>query len=211
MKHIALFVMLLCMLTPCIAANAQKANDEVQSLGEILNPRAKNSGSELGVKERSNLYFRKCMATESLAFDNEEKEILCACTSAKLGEIITGEEFVELYKDTKAGANARMKVITYAYTECMNYAIKSKVYKDCRVLPLMGKIKHGKDFVCECLTNQHEDLVNKGASRMIMDGVKHDPMTLNPLESYFTTDSYYNTLENYVKICRARLMYNKHN
>jgi hypothetical protein len=209
--HSVLFILLLSLLIPCSQIYAQEPDDEVKSLGEILNPKVKDYTASLPSKERGNIYYNNCMATESLAFDKDEKEILCACTASKLGNILTGEEFVQLYKDTKEGTEARMKVITFAYTECMDFAINQKVYKDCRVLPLLQNIVRGKKDLCQCTAGHYERLINEGAAHLILEGVKYQPMTLNPLEHYFTTDGYYNSLKQYTKVCRGQLMYNKHN
>jgi len=210
-RYILLFIMLLSLLAPCSMAYAQEPDDKVKSLGEILNPKTEDENTNLSAKERGNLYFKRCMNTKSLAFDSEEKEILCACTSAKLENILTGAEFVHLYKDTKKGRDARMKVITYAYTECMDYTLKKKVYKDCRVLPLLKTIKYGKNHICKCAANHYENLIHDGAARLIMKGVTYSPMTLNPLEHYFTTGGYYSTLSQYTKVCRSQMLYDKHN
>ncbi|MCK5385497.1 MAG: hypothetical protein KAJ29_07940 [Alphaproteobacteria bacterium] len=193
------------------ATYAQQSDNKVQSLGDILNPKIGDYKENLSVDERGNIYFSKCMATESLAFDVEEKELLCACTSAKLGDIITGPEFVSLYKDTKKGETARLKVITYAYTKCIDYAIREKIYKDCRVLPVLKSIKYGKKNICECTANHYERLLTNGAAHLIMEGIKYAPMTLNPMERYFTTNAYYNTLSKYAKACRSQMLYDRHN
>ncbi len=209
--HTVLFISLLSLFIPNSFVNAQTPDDEVKSLGEIFNPKVNDYGANLPIKERANIYFKKCIATESLAFDEDEKEILCACTSAKMGNILTGKEFVHLYKDTLIGKEARMKMITFAYTDCMEYAIKKKVYKDCRVMPLMKSITRGKSELCKCVAGHYDQNINEAAAHIIMEGIKYHPMTLNPLEYHFTTNAYYGILKKFGKICRGQLMYNRHN
>ena len=217
LRHIIPFLALL-MLLPLNTVKAQRMTDknfgesnDVQSLGDILNPKKDNYSQDMSIEDRGNIYFQKCMDTESLAFDDPEKELLCACTSAKVGEIITGPEFVELYKDTKKGEEARLKVITYAYTECIDYALREKMIKDCRVMPTLKTIRRGKKVVCECTADYYDKLMLEGAAHLIMEGVKYNPMTLNPLEHYFTSDAYYNTLKNYTEVCRSQMLYNSYN
>lgn len=217
--HFCLLILLLGLFIPDNLAYAQTTednnvrieDDQVKPLGEILNPKTDKLDENLTVDERGNLYFERCMAKESLAFDPEEKEIICACTAAKLGEIITAPEFPHLYKDTTTGEKARMKVITYAYTECIDYAITDKMYKDCAILPLMQKISYGRTRVCECAIGHYNKLLIEGTAHWIMEGIKHSPMTLNPLEHYFTSDAYYNSLLDYAKVCRAQMLYDKNN
>ncbi len=204
-------VILLSLFTTSNFVAAQENDDSVKSLEEILNLKTKENLSSISPEERRKIYFKKCMAIKSLAFDREEREILCSCTASKVSDTLTGQEFEELYKNTKIGREARMRIIAFAYTDCMRYAIKTKIYKDCRVLPIMRRIMQDKRKVCECVADHYERNLNEGAAHIIMEGVKYDPMALNPLEHHFTTDAYYNTLKQIGKVCRAKVIYYQNN
>lgn len=212
MKHTRfsfLPLFLLMVLISLSTTSARADNNEVKSLGEILNPQEKNNTLKLSPIERGNFYYENCMQTESLAFDKNEKETLCTCTAAKMTNLLTNKEFSHLYKDSKEGSNARMKVITYAYTGCMNYVIEKKIRKDCATLPFLDTVFHGKKQVCACAVNQYNELMSKAAPEIFMDAIKYDPMTLNPLEHYFTSDAYYYNVKRYAKACRTKLLYEK--
>ena len=191
---------------------AQSQGDStVKPLGEILNPKPKDYDENTKSKERGNIYYKKCMQSESLAFDEEEKTLLCACTAAKIPEVLTGPEFAELYKDTKAGRNARIILMTYAYTDCMDQAVSDKVYKDCLYGKELDGIIYGKKNICRCVAKEYNDLLIIAAPDFFMDAIKYDPMTLNPLERHFISETYFYNLKRYSKACRARLLYEKSN
>ncbi len=194
--------------------NAQtKEDDKVQSLGDILNPQEDDDGLSKvkNAKDMANVYYKKCMKEKSLAFDKDEKEILCACTSAKIGSVITVKEFKHLYEDSYKGKDIRGKVIAYAYTDCMGYVIKDKLLKDCKVSPTVKKIVTGKNAVCKCAVNNYKITVDKSTAYIIMQAIKYDPMTLNPLEHYFTTNDYGYLFEKNVENCYSRMLYDKYN
>ena len=207
-----IFTTVLClfMLTAASTYAQTEADDDVKSLGDILNPQDDMAGA-LTPKEMANIYYKKCLGTESLAFDKQEKETLCACTSAHLGPTLTASEFKNLYKDNLKGKDARGKVIAYAYTECMDYVLKSKLYNDCMVSPTLRKVVRGKKEICECSAERYISIINKDASYIIMEALKHQPMTLNPLEHYFTTTNYGYMSEHYTQYCRSKMLYEKHN
>ncbi|MFP4098833.1 MAG: hypothetical protein ACLFP8_08160 [Alphaproteobacteria bacterium] len=209
----AMLMLCICALTfPSSKGLAQFQEDnEVKSLGEILNPQTDEYDENLPPKDRANIYFAKCMDTPSLAFDTKEKETLCACTSAQITTLLNGTEFAQLYKDTTAGRDARMKVITYGITECMDYVIGQKVFNDCMVSPLLNTIRIGKKYICNCARKHYEDIMRKSAPYFFMEAIKHDPMTLNPLEHHFTTDGYYSTLKRYTENCRTKMLYERQN
>ena len=210
-RYLVLLITLLGITAPHRNLHAQQQSDKVQSLGEILNPQTGEYGANLTPEERGNAYYKKCMQTESLAFDAPEKKILCACTGSHIGEILTGPEFAQLYKDTLRGRDARMKVITYAYTDCMDYVIQSKILADCGTMPILKTLVQGQKQVCRCTADLYKKLIHEGAPSIIIKAVKYDPMTLNPLEQYFTTDAYYQNLENYTETCRSQLLYERNN
>lgn len=193
------------------AQNQKSSEDEVMPLGDILNPKRIESGPTATATDRANIYYKKCMIEKSLAFDEGEKEILCACTSAKMGNIITEEEFKQLYKDNRMGRDARGKIIAYAYTDCMGYVVKNKIFNDCMVSPIVGRIIHGKNLICNCAANQYNETINNEAANIMMKAIKYDPMTLNPLEHYFTTRSYGSMNDKYINFCRGKMLYDKSN
>jgi len=196
------------------AQNAtNKDNDKVQSLGDILNPQEDDDGLSgvKNAKDMANVYYKKCMKKKSLAFDKDEKEILCACTSAKIGSVITVKEFKHLYEDNYKGKEARGKVIAYAYTSCMDYAVESKLYNDCMVSSTIKKVVTGKRAVCKCSTKEYMDRMFKETSYIVMQAIKYDPLTLNPLEHYFTTNDYGYLFEKNTQYCYSKMIYNDYN
>ncbi len=215
-KVFLIFAYSLCffiiLAAPAIAQSNIADDDKVQSLGDILNPQSDDGVSSVkNAKEMANIYYKKCIKEKSLAFDEEEKEILCACTSAEIGSVISTKEFKNLYKDNYKGKDARGKVLAYAYTKCMDYVIENKLFNDCMVSPTIKKIVTGKSAVCNCSTKSYKDIIAKDTSYIIMEAIKYDPMTLNPLEHYFTSTNYEYMFDKHTQYCYSRMLYNKHN
>ncbi len=208
---LSLFVCFFFSINVNVYAQSQSEDDKVQSLGDILNPKADDMLGAKTTQDMANIYFKRCLKTKTLAFDDEEKEMLCACTSANMGQVLTVSEFNVMHEDNLKGKDARGKVIAFAYTKCTDYVIESKLYNDCMVSPVLKSITRGKKDICECSAKEYVQRINKEMSYIIMESLKYDPMTLNPLERFFTTTNYGYMSEHYTKACRAKLLYQKHN
>lgn len=197
--------------TTNITVYAQSDDDGVKTLGEILNPQTDDMASVATAKEMTQIYYKRCIAEKSLAFDKQEKELLCTCTAANMGQVITVSEFNNMYKDNIKAKDTRGKVIAFAYTECMNYVIESKLYNDCMVSPALNSVIRGKKNICECSSAEYVKTINNEASYIIMEALKYNPMTLNPLEHFFTTKNYGYMADKYTESCKYKMLYKKYN
>jgi len=193
-------------------AHAQNNDDDVKSLGEILNPQPEQDPTNVqNADEMARVYYKSCMAEESLAFSNEEKDMLCACTAAHLDRTITPQDYRHINADTVKGRDIRGKVIAYAYLECVDYALESKFHADCMVSPIISSIIRGKSQVCSCTADKYKEMVANNTSYIVMEALKYNPMTLNPFEHYFTSRDHGDNMDNYIRHCKSRMLYKKHN
>ncbi len=210
-----LFILTLSMLlvSPVTGVYAQDNNDEVKSLGEILNPELDygNDGKPLTAEIMANYYYNRCKSTESLAFSETEMETLCACSAAEMSKVLTVDEFKVLYVDSRKGLDARGKAIAYGYVPCMEYALRSKFSSTCAISKRLNNVVVGKKQICKCATDSFMKETKETAPMRIMEGIKYDPMTLNPLEHYFTTYDYPASFDSHIKYCRFKDKYKRQN
>lgn len=186
------------------------AQDDVETLGNILNPvNPDDMSTATTAKEMANVYFSKCVKERSFAFNDTEKEMLCACTASKVAQVLTPKEFRYLYSDTNKGRDARGKVIAFAYLDCIPLALEDKLRADCKGSPSIARVAVGKKKVCDCTIDQYIKLVDSNSQNIIMDAIEHDPMTLNPLERHFMDVNYDYQYERYAKSCRGMMLYKK--
>lgn len=197
------FIMLFAFTAPAFA------QDDVKPLSEILNPPIDygNDGKPLTAKIMANYYYKQCAAEETLVFSDDEKELLCACSSANMSEHLSVAEFKALDQDTVKGRNARGNAVAYGYIPCMEYVIETKVMRDCLKSPKLKDIIIGKKRMCGCAVDHMQNFMMRDGTYIIMDTLKHNPMSLNPLEHYFREDSYRSQREHYLHNCRMSIQY----
>lgn len=210
-RFIALFLVGIFALALPTAAFAQ--NDDIENLGIILNPDVDygNDGKPLTAAIMANYYYNQCTSQESLAFTDEELDILCSCTAAGMSKVLTVDEFKTLSQDNRKGLDARGKALAFAYAPCMEYAIAPKVRGNCMQSRHLQDIVVGKRQICRCTVDSYQQLIKETAPKIVMEGIKYDPMTMNPLEHHFTTTNYLQTLNSSIKFCRFRDKYKRDN
>lgn len=195
-----LFLFALLLFFP-LPSSAQ--DDDVKPLSEILNPPIDygNDGKPLTSQIMANYYFKNCIKEDTLVFEQDEKELLCACSAANMSQHLSVEEFKALDKDTVKGRNARGKAIVNGYTPCMEYVMESKIMRDCSKSKQLRDIIIGKSKMCGCTTNYMKSFMTRDGAYLIMNTLEQHPMSLDPLEYYFREDGYFNQLEHYLKGC----------
>jgi len=212
LKYALLVISLLTLAIPAHAVYAQ-SSDDVQSLGDILNPPKtfNPEGKPITVSLLANEYYKTCVTQESAKFNEAQMETLCACSSANMSQNLSIQDFYDLEKPTKAGRDARGKAIAYGYVPCMNYVTDDVITRDCRTDPQMKSVVAGKKAVCKCTLNKFNDYLGRNGTSIIMDGLKYEPMTMNPLDRFFSQRNYKSVLRNYIKKCVYNRQYERNN
>lgn len=192
---------------------AQQPDDEVKSLGEILNPEIDygNNGEPLTPKFMAKRYYNQCLKTESITMNEKEKEMLCTCTSAKSSQFLDVEDFKALPEKSKAGTKARGKFIAYAYVPCMSFVTESIFRNDCIRSPKIDDIVVGKKKICSCASNRFQDFLRLNEVMVIDQALHEYPMTINPLEIFLQKPAYYSQRDIYIDRCKFEFLYNRQN
>ena len=206
---ITTLILIICMAT--LPAFAQ--NNDTESLDSILNEGENygNNGKPLTSAIMANHYYNTCSKEQSLVFDEEEMKILCGCNAAKMSEILTVQDFMDLYKRNDAGRDARSRMLAFSYAPCMEYVIEKKVRYDCYASPKMDDILRGGKLICDCVVDRFNNYLSKNASHIITTATHYNPMTLNPLEHFFTTRDYNAQHKGYVRQCHYKFVYDRDN
>lgn len=196
-------------IAPVYAQN----NDDVKSLSDILNPPKtfNPDGKPVTPALLANEYYKKCAAKQSDVFSEEQIETLCACSSAKMSQNLTIRDFNNLEKPNRAGREARGKAIAYGYVPCMQYATDELVTRDCRKDKNLKPVLAGKRTVCKCTLDKFNEYLNLNGTSIIMNSLKYKPMTMNPLEHFFSDTHYKFLLRDSIKSCRFDQQYERYN
>ncbi len=192
---------------------AQSNDDDVKSLGDILNPKTDydNDGKALTAASMANNYYNSCIDKNNFVFDEIEKNILCSCTAAKMSENLTVDDFMALDKKTAKGKDARGRMLAYSYAPCMEYVVDKKVSTDCYISKSLDDIVIGKSHICKCVADRFKQHINRAAPSIITSSMLNEPMTLDPLGYYFKNRDYYAQHKVFMGQCRFDFEYHRDN
>lgn len=183
-------------------AYAQDTNNR-SALDDIFNPKDPNADNTPKTPaSMANEYYKSCVAQESLAFNDYEKDLLCGCTSAKMTEFLEVDDYKHLHSSTMKGRDIRSQYMAYAYAPCLQYPMESKVADDCKYSPKLADIRFGKDQICQCTVETFQIFFQKYAADIFKQAQVYHPRTLNPLEYYTTeTNAYHSRLNTFIGEC----------
>ena len=207
-------IILLATIIPAITnAQTMEEDSEVQSLGDILNtaPEKNEAGEVMTSYDMANIYYNSCINKNSLAFNEEEQDLLCACTASNMAEKLSVEEIRLLNQETRMGKEARGKMLSFCYAPCMEYVVEDKIRGDCYASKDLGDIIRGQRTICQCAADGYKKLIRDSAASIITNAVYKDPMTLDPLEDYFTQQNYIEQKNHFVRDCKYKLLYEREN
>lgn len=197
----------------CMPAQTFAQDNQVKSLGEILNQPTEDDewAGDVNSSTLANRFFKGCVAEENLALLDQEKELLCGCMSAKMSENLTVSELKTLKADTPAGKDARSKALAFAFAPCVPYVVEGRIKDDCMISPAIQDIIRGKAKICNCVTEKFNAMFDNDLGFIINEAVKYDPMSLNPLERYFRGRNYEAQHKMYTKQCSYKFRYERDN
>lgn len=200
-------------LSPHMIAHAQiDTAQDVETLDDILNPdRVQRDGWPVTLETLANDYYSTCVSDDDGVFTADQRNMLCACTAANMAKKLTVEDFNNLDKQTIEGKDARGKAIAFSYLPCMQYVFSDIVRADCYRSPQLSNIITGKKTLCQCTVNHFEQYMSRDGTFIIMEALKHEPETLNPLAYYFKHKNYKSQHRHFVKQCHFHFRYNLDN
>lgn len=224
MKPFLFLITAIFLLLPCVSTPAQaqddfykkqddfyqdhslpkgKAEDSGKTLKEIFEDheeKEKRTGEKTGT-QLANDFFYKCAAIKDDYMNMDARNDLCGCVSAKISRRLSNEEIYALYDESKEGKNARAHLLIDAYVPCMLRPIKEVTVGRCLKTKQMEQFRTGRKTICGCVAGMMHDYVEREKHNLVSEGVKYNPMTLDPLEHFIGSTSYYNLMSDYLRSC----------
>lgn len=162
-------------------------------------------------EEFAKLHYEKCLERDHLALTEKSIESICSCSAANLSESLSFDEMQLMSKDTKEGKSARSKFIGFSYAPCVKYLVADLTRTDCLAGELVKKIRVGKMAVCKCAEKKMLANIDKFAADYMIQAVVEDPMTLDPIDKYLSSQNFISQRDDYTEKCIYQLAYERDN
>lgn len=210
--RLAFFSLIFCMcfIMHTADVNAQP-HDDPSSLPLPDATAEHNADAPLTSEDYAIQYQKKCMAHVHTVYSDKEKEVVCGCTAAKMAETLTTDEFQILYDEDIKGQDVRDKAIAYAYAPCVRLIFNNLMTKDCLHSDHLKGVISGKNAICSCGVKTLSRIVNQMMPTIIIKIMKYNPLTLDPMEYYFSSEDYYIQSQKAFGQCSLQNRYSKEN
>lgn len=155
---------LLVFLSFTISAHAAQ---KLFTLGPQNNLHLLNPEQELKtVQDYANVYFKNCVASNEDPGIQEYIETQCACTAAKMQEVMTYDQMVQLFDPLARDSYPYTRMTALAYMPCIDTSVRDYLYDDCLDNAKSNGI-YNKDLVCGCMSEKVANSLSKyGAPRL---------------------------------------------
>ena len=138
------------------------------------------------IKQHANAYFENCMRAENPMLKGEFKEMMCGCTSSKIPEVMTVEQYTAMAEDSAEGLHQRNRMMMFIYTPCIEYPTRALIMDSC---PKLAALKHPKK-TCGCIADGMADYMNEKAPQAIQEAIKRNKKDLDPLRHLLESTGY---------------------
>lgn len=192
------------------AVSAQETTIPMEQ-NDISAKTPKKSGEPTNSEEFVKSHFKKCLARDHLSLSDKQVESICSCSAANLNETLSFEEMKLMTKSSDIGKEARQKFLAYAYAPCLKYLVADISKNDCLGSELAKNIKIGKLNVCKCVEKKMVSIFERQAPSFMIEAVAQNPMTLDPVDNYFSSEGYISQRDGYIKECIYNTAYKRDN
>lgn len=174
-------------------------------------PAEQKEAAPKNAEEYAALHFKRCVAREHGSFTNSEVELICGCSASNMTGALTLNEMILLTKRSRDGDAARAKFLTFAYAPCLKYLVTDMTRTDCFASDVTKKVSVGKRAVCKCTADKMVELFERMSPDLIISEVAKNSMTLDPLDAFLSSESYFVQRDDFIRECIYDMAYKREN
>ena len=180
---------LLVLASPALAEGDifLKQHEPSESKQLFTKPEQNHVPVEQETRILANSYYENCLLENHPVLTPASKNILCACTSAKLSEEMTPPQIKAMFEEGPAGDEARNRMLMFVYAPCMEYPVRDLITQNCMGNPEVAKTASEPTALCECLGNQMGAYMAEKGPVVIEMALRTNPDSLDPLGNFFNS------------------------
>lgn len=152
----------------------------------------------------ANAYYQNCTKKEHPIIKGEDLQMLCACTAAKIPDVMNVEQMEALQTNTSEGQYQRNRMLMFVYTPCIEYPVVALVKDSCMNNPKIKTNMSEYKKVCSCLADHMAEFVSTQAPKTIEAALKRDPRDIDPLALLVNGEAFERQSAIHMKECLLR-------
>jgi hypothetical protein len=154
-------------------------------------------------KDTANAYYGNCMKQETPLMGQESKEIMCACTSAKMMENMSVEDVQAMQGSDGSARLAFNKMLISVYGPCMRYPAYDYHYLTCVENPDTAKLSANPEELCSCMASEVAEYLGSNGVNVLADILQRNPNIEDPMSALMEDESFQAYAQNKLLDCYA--------
>lgn len=142
------------------------------------------------IKAFANQYFENCQKQQHPVLNGENLEMLCACSSAKVTQVMTTDNVKDMQQDTSEGQYQRNRLLTDVYIPCMEFPTQALLLDTCLKNPNVGQKMRNGAQICKCMAGGVSAYMVKEAPKYVRQALQSNPGDLDPLSTFLNSAEY---------------------
>lgn len=130
-------------------------------------------------KTAANTFYAHCMADRSARLGDDDRQAICACTSAQVMKTMSAEDLKAVARPDDAGRVAFSRMLVNVYAPCMDQPVRHVVTADCLRDPSVPA--SSGDAVCACAAKLTGDWYVLAGRQLMAAALHNDPSLTNPV------------------------------
>ncbi len=162
---------------------------------------AQSSNAPSTIKQFANAYYQNCKQQQHPVLKDDNLELLCACSSAKITQTMTLQNIRDMTADTALGLKQRNRLLTEVYVPCMEYPTKALLMSSCMKDPAVGKALKHPQKVCDCMSSSVSQYIVREAPNAAKKAIASNSETTDPLAALLNSQDYEQQSQAYLLGC----------
>lgn len=135
-------------------------------------------------KETANAYFGNCMAKRDPRMTTKSQEELCACTAAKMTDVMTMEDIKRMSQQTQEGVQSFNLMMTHVYMPCIGAPVHDLLMTECLANKKIDQqgFKVDKGDLCGCISDRTGKWMADQGPAMMEIILKKNPHITDPIQ-----------------------------
>ncbi len=156
-------------------------------------------------QETAQAYYKTCLTKDAPMMSDENKDLMCSCTAAKMMETMSVEDVQAMSsQETAIARPAANKLIIDVYAPCIEFPARDYYYMTCVENPETSSISSRPRELCECMSDEVSGFLAENAQGVFADILDRDPMILDPMEALAGDPDFQKFAEKKLLGCYAR-------
>ncbi|HPF79122.1 MAG TPA: hypothetical protein PLF01_07515 [Alphaproteobacteria bacterium] len=152
-------------------------------------------------KDAANAYYQNCLAQPADGLTQKSKEMLCACTAAKMMERMNVEDIQAMAQQNEDGRKAMNYMIVKVYAPCMSFPAKDHYYNNCITNPQTKALSRNPQGLCNCMATKVANYLGENGSQVFEDILRRNPTMTDPMTALTEDQNFKNYAQTQLMSC----------